>query len=120
MRNLFIGALILLASNSYSQTKEEVHAYLIEIGCKYPNIVVAQARHETGNFKSKGARVRKNLFGLWNHEKQEFYSFTCWQESCNAYLCDIQYKYTGGDYYSFLDEMGYATDPLYIQKLKRY
>jgi len=112
--------IVLLTTKCNAQTKEEVYDYLVQIECKYPDIVLVQARHETGNFKSKGARVRKNLFGLWNHDKQEYYTFSCWQESCNEYLCMVQYKYQGGDYYKFLEEIGYATDPIYIQKLKRY
>ena len=116
---LIFGILMLGAVSSYGQTKEEVHDYLREIGCKYPNIVTAQAILETGHFKSYGCRERKNIFGLWNHKEQEFYIFDSWQDSCDAYLRMVQYKYKGGDYYSFLDKLGYATDPEYVNKLKK-
>lgn len=119
---LFIVWLITVLSiyKAYGQTKEEVYNYLVLIECKYPDIVLAQSRLETGNYKSYGSRVRHNLFGLWNSEKQEYYKFSCWQESANDYLCKVQYKYTGGDYYKFLDRIGYATDPEYIFKLKQF
>jgi len=111
---------MILSVKCMGQTQEEVYSYLKEIGCEHPEIVLIQARHETGNFKSYGSRVRHNLFGLWNSSEKKYYNFSCWQESCNAYLCKVQYKYTGGDYYSFLEEVGYATDSLYIKKLKKY
>ena len=30
----------------------------------------------------------------------------------------IEYKYKGGDYYEFLDRIGYAEDKEYIKKVK--
>ena len=116
---LLFGVFLLACVSSYGQTKKEVYDYLISIDCKYPEIVTAQAVLETGHFKSYSCRKRKNLYGLWNHKKQEFYEFDSWEDSCNAYLTKIQYKYTGGDYYVFLEELGYAADPDYISKLKR-
>lgn len=118
MRSRLLGLLMFAAVSSYGQTKEEVNQYLISIDCKYPEIVTAQAVLETGHFKSYGCRERKNIFGLWNHKKQEFYTFTTWKDSCHAYLRMIQYKYKEGDYYVFLNELGYATDPEYTNKLK--
>lgn len=116
---LLFAALMVFGASSYGQTKTEVYDYLVSIDCKHPKIVTAQAVLETGHFKSYGCRERKNIFGLWNHRKQEFYIFDTWQESCDAYLRMIQYKYKEGDYYSFLDKLGYATDPEYTSKLKR-
>lgn len=116
---LLFSLLLLMGTYSYGQTKEEVNSYLVSIDCKHPNIVTAQAVLETGHFKSKGCKVRKNLFGLWNHRKQEFYKFDSWEDSCRAYLRMIQYKYKNGDYYVFLKNLGYATDPEYTNKLKK-
>lgn len=116
---LIFGILLITAVSTYGQTREEVNKYLISIDCKHPDIVTAQAVLETGHFKSYGCKERKNIFGLWHHKKQEFYSFDSWQDSCDAYLRMIQYKYKEGDYYSFLDKLGYATDPEYTNKLKK-
>ena len=85
---------------------------------EYPEIVYAQAVLETGYFTSKLCIKYNNLFGLYNSKKQEFFKFDNWEESVLAYKNMIQYKYIGGDYYKFLDSIGYAEDPNYINKLK--
>ena len=114
MKNLLI--LLLLPIFGNSQTKEEVYNYLIQINCKYPEIVTAQAILETGYFKSYSCKKRHNLFGLRYDHK--YLIFDNWRESCDAYLSKIQYKYKEGDYYIFLNELGYATDPDYVKKIK--
>ena len=116
---LILSITLLFSISSYGQSSNEVRQYLSSIDCKYADIVTSQAVLETGHFKSYGCRKRNNLFGLWNHSKQEFYSFDSWKDSCDAYLRMIQYKYKEGDYYVFLNDIGYASDPNYINKLKR-
>lgn len=114
MKNLLI--ILLLPIFGISQTKQEVYDYLIEINCKYPKIVTAQAVLETGHFKSYSCKIRHNLFGLrYNHK---YLQFANWKLSCDAYINKIQYKYKEGDYYAFLERLGYATDPNYIRKIK--
>lgn len=103
--------------SSENLNKEMVYNYLVSIDCKHPEIVTAQSILETGHYKSYSCRNRKNLFGLrYNHQ---YLIFDNWKESCDAYLSKVQYKYKGGDYYKFLDSIGYATDTSYIYKLKR-
>lgn len=109
------GVLLLIGISSFGQTKGEVYEYLVSIDCKHPEIVTAQSVLETGHYKSYSCRERKNLFGLrYNHKYLEFDK---WQDSCDAYMSKVQYKYNGGDYYKFLEELGYATDPEYVKKL---
>lgn len=115
----FVAFGLILFIHTQGQTATEVYNYLVKIDCKHPDIVTKQAVLETGHFRSYSCRERKNLFGLWNHAKQKFYVFDTWQESCDAYLRMIQYKYKGGDYYEFLKDLGYATDPLYTDKLTK-
>ena len=99
-----------------SPTRGSVYEYLVNINCKHPEIVTAQAVLETGHFKSYSCRTRHNLFGLrYNHQ---YLIFDNWEESCDAYLTKVQYKYKGGDYYKFLEELGYASDTNYVNKLK--
>jgi len=100
---------------SYSQTKDSVYNYLIEINVKYPETVLKQSILETGWFKSYSCKKRKNLFGLTRNGKIE--TFNHWKESCDKYLSWVQYKYKGGDYHDFLFELPYATDKNYIKKL---
>lgn len=115
MKTIILTLAILTSLYSFSQTKDSVYNYLVQINVKYPEIVLKQAILETGHFTSYSCRVRKNLFGLTRNHKLE--SFDTWQKSCDRYIDWIQYKYKGGDYYDFLYELGYATDPNYIKKL---
>lgn len=91
---------------------------------KHPKIVQAQAILETGNFTSEGCLVNNNLFGLYDSKRQRYYSFDHWISSVEAYVSMIQYKYKGDNnkppnhYYKFLQDIGYAKDPHYINKVK--
>ena len=87
-------------------------------GVKYPSIVTAQAILESGNFKSEIFKKYNNPFGLYNSKAKDYYKFNHWTEAIIAYQTMIEYKYEGGDYYSFLDSIGYATDQDYIRKVK--
>lgn len=112
---LFFAFFLIACLSTFGQNKTEVYDYLILIECKHPEIVTAQSILETGYYKSFSCRKRHNLFGLrYNHQ---YLIFDTWQESCDAYLSKIQYRYISGDYYEFLEEIGYAEDPEYINKL---
>ena len=108
---------LLFTCHLVAQTKNDVYNYLVEIGCKHPEIVTAQSILETGHYKSFSCKTRKNLFGLrYNHK---YIIFDHWKESCHAYMSKVQYKYKGGDYYVFLKELGYASAVDYCKKLKK-
>lgn len=117
LKKIIIAMMLLQAFSSFGQTKQEVYDYLVSIDCQHPDIVTAQSLLETGHYTSYSCRTRRNLFGLrYNHK---YLIFDTWRESCDAYMSKIQYKYSGGDYYAFLEKLGYATDPEYCFKLKR-
>lgn len=87
---------------------------------KHPEIVLVQAQLETGRYKSKVCKENNNLFGLYNSNSKKYFKFKHWTESVEAYGKYIQNKYNGtGNYYHFLDSIGYAEDPNYIKKLKK-
>lgn len=86
---------------------------------KHPRIVLAQAKLESGNYKSKHCINKNNLFGLYNSKKKRYYSFEHWSHSVLAYKNMVEYKYKGGDYYAFLVKISYASDPNYISKVKQ-
>jgi flagellum-specific peptidoglycan hydrolase FlgJ len=89
-------------------------------GIQHANIVLAQAILETGHYQSGGCTRDKNLFGLYNSRKQEFFKFEKWYHSVEAYRNMIQSRYDGeSNYYDWLKKIGYAEDTLYVQKLKR-
>lgn len=86
---------------------------------KYPEIVYAQAMHETGNFTSNLCINNNNLFGLYNSKKGAYYKFKHWHESVLAYVNLVQYKHKEGeDYYKFLTRIKYAEDPQYNNRIK--
>lgn len=85
---------------------------------QYPEIVTSQSILETGHYKSKVCLQYNNLFGLYNSRKRDYYSFNHWTESVKAYYDLVQYRYKEGDYYEWLNRIGYAEDPNYIAKVK--
>ena len=87
-------------------------------GVKYPSIVTAQAILESGNFKSGVFKKYNNPFGLYNSYRKDYYKFKHWSDAILAYRALIEYKYKGGNYYEFLDSIGYAADQDYIRKVK--
>ena len=92
---------------------------LIYFDVQHPHIVYAQAILETGNFTSKVCKENNNLFGLYDSRNKKYYAFNHWSESIIAYINYIQYKYSPPkDYYKFLQDIGYAEDPRYTDKLR--
>lgn len=92
--------------------------YMHELKIKAPNIVLAQAKLETGNFTSYLFEVSHNLFGFRGF--RGYYNYKSWQCSVVAYKEWQDKNYKGGSYYDFLESIGYATDSLYCYKLKQF
>lgn len=84
---------------------------------KHPKIVLAQAKLETAHYTSDVCKRNNNLFGLMKGDK--YHHFPHWRNSVKFYKEHIQSRYDGGNYYKFLDRIGYAEDKEYIQKLKQ-
>lgn len=84
----------------------------------HPEIVLAQAKLETGNYTSSVLKSHNNLFGL--RKGSRYRRFGHWSESVKAYKNLIQSKYKGGNYYAFLLSTGYAEDHDYIEKLRDF
>lgn len=102
-----------------------------DLGIAYPEIVLAQAKLETGNFTSKIFRENNNLFGMklarqrettaigeqYNHAKyiswvQSIVDYKLWQDKF------IHKTKTRRAYLKYLSE-NYAQDKKYINKLKQ-
>lgn len=87
---------------------------------KHPRVVLAQAKLETGNYTSRHCIKGNNLFGLYNSKKKKYFQFNHWSESIEAYKNMIEYKHRDGEnYYKFLERIGYATSPTYVDKVKQ-
>lgn len=92
--------------------------YIHELEIKAPNIVLDQAKLETGNFKSYLFEKSNNLFGFRNFNG--YIKYDSWKQSVAAYKNWQAKKYKGGDYYDFLEYINYAEDTLYVYKLKQF
>ena len=98
-------------------TIPNLYKEIIRNGILYPKIVLAQAILETGWFRSSVCRNKHNLFGLTNPRTGKYYEFNHWTESVKAYYTKVQYRYKGGNYLLWLDEIGYAEDPRYVREI---
>ena len=96
----------------------------------HPDVVLRQARLETGNYASQLFKVANNLFGMKTPylrknaslgEYNNFALFFHWTDSVKDYFLWQQYYlnlgYNFDNYYCFLQFIGYAEDPLYIKKI---
>ncbi len=98
-------------------TIHNLYKEIIRNGILYPKIVLAQAILETGWFRSSVCRNKHNLFGLTNPRTGKYYEFNHWTESVRAYYTKVQYKYKGGNYLLWLDEIGYSENSNYIKTI---
>lgn len=86
---------------------------------KHPTIVKAQAILETAHFTSDLCIKNNNLFGLYDSKNKRYYSYNHWWESIEAYKKLVQRKCNNSKYYyMFLEDIKYAKDEEYINKLK--
>ena len=106
------------AENNLPQlTIPNLYKEIIRNGILYPKIVLAQAILETGWFRSSVCRNKHNLVGLTNPRTGKYYEFNHWTESVRAYYTKVQYKYKGGNYLLWLEEIGYAENPMYKEAI---
>lgn len=108
---------------------EKLKQYILELNIKFPHIVYAQAKLETGNFQSKIFRTNNNLYGMKvakrrpttnKGEENGHAYFNTWQESVidyafyqSKYLSDIK---TDKEYLQYL-KANYAEDTNYVEKI---
>lgn len=93
---------------------------LLHYEVKHPRAVLAQAKLESGNFKSSLFKRHNNFLGLYNSRRREYFKFSHWTECILAYKNMVEYKLKEGeDYYQFLTRIGYAEAPNYVDLVKR-
>lgn len=115
---IIIFTLCIISKYSSSQTLQEVSTYINKSNIKHKEIVIKQAIKETGWFKCTECSLSSNnIFGFrW---KGRYLEFNHWKESVDYYERWQKKHYKGGDYYQFLIDRPYATDPDYIPNLKK-
>lgn len=100
-----------------SLTEKNLKAELIKHNIPHANIVLAQAKLESGLGTSPVYKKTNNLFGL--KEGNSYRRYSHWTECVKDYKRCISSRYTGGSYYAFLDNIGYAKDPNYTDTLRK-
>lgn len=102
-----------LKSLNEQNLKEELKRHKIP----HSDIVLAQAKLESGIGKSDVYKKTNNLFGIRKGKKYRKYKH--WTDSVKDYKKCISNRYKGGNYYTFLSNLPYAEDPDYVKKLKQ-
>lgn len=96
---------------------------------QFQEIVLKQAKLESGNFKSRMAKINNNLFGMKKPYSRETFAtkktkwgysvYTNWVYSIGDYKLWQGFKtIKTKNYFSYLKKRGYYTDPKYRKKLK--
>ena len=90
---------------------------LLKHDIPHPEIVLAQAKLETGNYKSKLCKKHNNLFGL--RKGNSYRKYSNYEECVKDYKRLISKRLRPSEnYYAFLVRIKYAEDEQYIKKLK--
>lgn len=122
----------LIVVREYSEFSEEkLIEKITELNFRYPHIILAQAKLESGHFKSTIFLENNNMFGMREAKLRANLArgtnrahayYDSWQESVldyalyySTYLSDIR---TEGEYFEYLRQ-NYAEDPTYVQRLKQ-
>lgn len=120
LRSIIFLLVCFLGASAFPQGMSDasLEAMLIRENVQHHKIVLAQAKLETGNYTSSLCKNKHNLFGLKG--KRGYIKFNSYEECIRYYKSHIQNRYDGhSDYYTFLQKIGYATDPNYVTKLKK-
>jgi uncharacterized FlgJ-related protein len=122
----------LIVIREYNEFSEEkLIEKITELNFRYPHIILAQAKLESGHFKSTIFLENNNMFGMKEAKLRANLAkgtnrghayYETWQESVidyalyySSYLRSIK---TEGEYFEYLKQ-NYAEDPTYVQRLKQ-
>lgn len=122
----------LIVVREYSEFSEEkLIEKITELNFRYPHIILAQAKLESGHFKSTIFLENNNMFGMKEAKlranlakgtNRNHAYYETWQESVidyalyySSYLRSIK---TEGEYFDYLRQ-NYAEDPTYVKRLKQ-
>ena len=122
---------IILVREFNEFSEERLIKKIKELNFKFPHIVLAQAKLESGHFKSTIFLENNNMFGMREAKLRANLAkgtnrahayYDSWQDSLldyalyySTYLHKIK---TEGEYFEYLKQ-NYAEDPSYVQRLKQ-
>ncbi|MBP5724823.1 MAG: glucosaminidase domain-containing protein [Bacteroidales bacterium] len=128
MKRKILFLICILLCELYTQaqipTRLEFLSVCDSLGIQHKNVVWAQARLESGNFKSGTYRTKKNCLGIYDSRKKQYAWFKDWKDCLVAYKDRVQKKRgnvveSDEQYISWLISMGYAADTAYGTKIKQ-
>lgn len=94
--------------------------YMNILEIEYPNIVLAQAKLESGNFTSNRFKQYNALFGFQT-SNTNIIKYKSWKESVINYKnWQMRRLKDGENYYDFLVRVKYSEDSNYVNKLKQF
>jgi uncharacterized FlgJ-related protein len=122
----------LIVIREYNEFSEEkLIEKITELNFRFPHIILAQAKLESGHFKSTIFLENNNMFGMKEAKlranlakgtNRNHAYYDTWQESVidyalyySSYLRSIK---TEGEYFEYLKQ-NYAEDKTYVQRLKQ-
>ena len=101
-------------------SEEQLLNYMLLLEIEHIDVVLAQARHETGNYTSNRFIKHNALFGFQTSDTNVI-KYKSWKESVIAYKAwQMKRLRPNENYYDFLVRAKYSEDPSYIDKLKQY
>jgi len=122
--------LIIDINNRNDFTQDKLVTMLKDLNVRFPHIVVAQARLETGGYRSRIFKENNNLFGMKqatvrvntaSGTQHNHAYYDTWRESVYDYAF-YQTRYLSGakseSEYMYVLGQSYAEDPNYVLKLK--
>ena len=95
---------------------ESVMNELLKQEVPFPHIVLAQSMLETGHYTSRLSKTHNNIFGM--KKGNSYRKYDNYIECITDYKKRISSRYKGGDYYAFLEKIGYAENSEYTTLLK--
>ena len=134
MKCILIILFLFIAPELHAQSfnKDSLRTYMENIGIKYIDFSIAQAIHESANFRSDLFINNHNLFGMRMPERRKttaigvrrhYAVYRSWKESVDDFLLmqkGILKKHPTYSLYISYIYRNYASDPLYKQKLQKY
>lgn len=111
-------------------TDKELLDYIVKLNIRYPKVVLAQAKLETGNYKSNVFITKKNLFGMklarsrpttGQGDGKGYAHYKTWKESVIDYaLLQTSYYRNCRTEQEYMEQLQrtYCENSMYIQHLR--
>ena len=111
-------------------TDKELFDYIVKLNIKFPKVVLAQAKLETGNYKSNVFITKKNLFGMklarsrpttGQGDGKGYAHYKTWKESVIDYaLLQTSYYRNCRTEQEYMEQLQrtYCENSMYIQHLR--